>query len=505
MSGCSKACVLLLVILLAGAGCVGTGSRDVIDPAVTSSTGREDAPQVAEDGPALAKRGGKQIVLTAYRFGLEQAIKWALANNLSLMNSKDQVARAGFNVHSAAAAFEVKIIPGGAASVSGGSSGSETTRGAGIGFTKRTRIGTQVGVSGDTTKIGDTHTTSIGFELTQPLLRGLGRAVNEDGLLDAEFSLLSSERSFLEFQESLILSVVRSFYEIIRQREVLGLNERSAERTGHHLEAAQARERVGLASRIDVLRAEIQLRQAEDNLLVARQAYGDAVDRLRILLGFGPEDDVEIDADLSYEEFEIDPETAMRLAMTNRLDLARARDEIDQQQRNLKVAKNNTLPQLDLVLGYQKFGTGPAFSDSSSLSDSTWTIGLSSSTDIMRTAERARYEQSKLDLAASRRNYQLLKDTVVREVKDALRRLDTSLKRIAIRARDIGHASQKLKLAGMRFDRGLADNFEVIDAEEEIIRAETNRISAVTDYIVSQIEVKRAIGTLIEKPARLLR
>ncbi len=93
---------------------------------------------------------------------------------------------------------------------------------------------------------------------------------------------------------------------------------------------------------------------------------------------------------------------------------------------------------------------------------SPFSFGLSTSTDILRSAARARYEQSKLDVAGSRRNYRLLKDTVVREVKDVLRRLDTSRKRIAIRASDIDHAGQKLRLAQMRFDRGLADNFELI-------------------------------------------
>ena len=51
----------------------------------------------------------------------------------------------------------------------------------------------------------------------------------------------------------------------------------------------------------------------------------------------------------------------------------------------------------------------------------------------------------------------------------------------------------------------MADNFELIDAEEAIIRAETNYIHAVTDYIVSQVELKKTVGTLVERPMRLLR
>jgi len=513
-------------VLLAAVGCTTTAPVDLPDVSDLLYRGEEAGEQglaseqasprapagrraasvsAPSEGSPAKESAGKKIAARTYRFGLRQAIKWALAQNLSLMNSRDQVTRATFNIRTAAAEFEVKITPKADATFSGGSGGSSTSRAVGLDITKKTGIGTQLGISGDTSKVGGAHTTAVTLSLTQPLLRGLGRTVNEDSILDAKFNLLSNQRSFVEYQEDLVVSVARGFYEIIRQREMLALNEKSAQRTRQHLKAAQARERVGLASRIDVLRAEIQLRQAEDNLLAAQQAYGDAVDRFRILLGFGPQDDVQIDADLSYEEFAIDTEKAILIAMSNRLDLATSRDQIAQSKRNLKVARNNTLPQLDLVFGYQQFGSGASFSDSSDLTQSTWTVGLATSTDIRRTAERAAYEQAKLDLRAAERNYQLYKDTVVREVKDAIRNLEKNRKRIAIQKADVDHAHQKLKLARMKFDRGLADNFDLIDAEEEIIRAETNYISSVTDYIISQFDVKRTIGTLIERPAHLLR
>ena len=485
----------------------GTGILPDSTDELTIVKGRadKDAAEVAEAPAAGERPPAKPAELRMYRFGLEEAVKWAIANNLSLMNARDQVARSRFNVQAAAADFEVKIIPKANAGLSGGSAGTTTTTGSGLELDKKMGIGTSTSLAANSTKMGDFNTTAVGIQVTQPLLRGLGKEVNERALLDAEFGVVSSERSFVEFEESLTVSTVRGFYEIIRQRELLDLNRKSAERTRNYVRAAEARENAGLASRIDVLRAQIQLRQAEDSLLEAEQAYGDAVDGLKVLLGFGPQDDVDINADLSFNEFTIDQDQAIIMAMTNRLDLAQSQDEIFLAERNVRVARNNKLPQLDLVLGYQQSGTGSSFSDSSALKDSTWTIGLATSTDIRRSAERARYEQSKLDLESRRRNEQFLKDIIVREVKDALRRLEKNRKKIDVQRTEIEHAQQKLKLAKMKFDKGLGDNFDLITAEEETIRAESNYIGAVTDYIVSQAEVKRAIGTLIEKPARLLK
>ena len=486
------------------------GTAAAGDPAAPAPADDANAPppsdtasSATENPDAEDEDGAKTIVIHKYRFGLEQAAQWALANNLSLMNMRDQVTGSQFNVRAAAADFEVKIIPRANAGLTGGTGGTHAASGAGLELSKKMSTGTVADVSGTTASNGTSTTSGVGATLTQPLLRGLGKTVNEDALLDARFGVLSSRRSFVQFEEALVVSVVRGFYEIIKQRELVDLSRKSAERMRRHMDAAQAREKVGLASRIDVLRADIQMRQAQDSLLAAEQAYGDAVDSLRVMLGFGPQDDVEIDSDLTYNEFTVDQDQAILMAMTNRLDLAQSRDEIEVAERKVRVAKNNTLPQLDLVLGYAQSGTGSSFSDSTGLRDSTWTLGLATSTDIRRTAERARYEQSKLDFEARKRNNQLLQDTLVREVKDAIRRLDVSRKRIDIQKAEMDQAQQKLRLAKIKFDRGLGDNFDLITAEEEVLRAQSAHIAAVTDYIVSQVEVKRALGTLIEKPAGL--
>ena len=530
MPQCSRVLLAALAAAAVAVGCSGSRNAHLPDQTPASLTGKlslptrpkpaenaaADATVAATAGAAASpspsdnqnsavddQDGGKSIALRSYRFGLEQAAQWALGHNLSLMNMYDQVTGSKFNVYAAAAAFEVKIIPKASAGLAGGSAGTHGTTGTGLELSKKMVTGTVADVTGTTGDDGASTTSSVGVTLTQPLLRGMGKAVNEDPLLDAEYGVLANERSFLQYEEGLTVSVVRGFYEIIKQREMVDLSRKSVDRMSKHMEAAQAREKVGLASRIDVLRADIQLRQAQSSFLAAEQAYGDAVDSFRVLLGFAPQDDVEIDADLSYNEFTVDENQAILMALSNRLDLAQSRDEIKIAERKLRVAKNNTLPQLDLVLGYTQSGTGQSFSDTTGLRDSSWTVGLSTSSDIRRTTERAHYEQSKLDLVARTRNNELMQKTVMREVKDALRRLDASRKRIDVQKSEMDQAQQKLALAKIKFDRGLGDNFDLITAEEEVLRAQSAHLAAITDYIVAQVEVKRALGTLIEKPANL--
>jgi outer membrane protein TolC len=495
-------CHLSRVLLPLATCCILAGCRSTANTAGIDSQIPAAEADYAAERVVIEKPGSPSTPDAArtYRFGLNEAIEWALKHNLSLLNAGDAVAGSKFNITAAAAEFEIKVTPRISAAA-----GSTDRHEIGVDLAKKLLYGTGLAASGDTTRTDDSQASSLRFSLSQPLLRRFGREYTEDALLDARFGTLAGERSYYEFQENIVVSVVQRFCEIIRQRELLELNRASAERTRQHLRAARAREKIGLASRIDVLRAEIQLRRAQNNYVGAQEAFGDAIDGFRVLLGFGPNDNIQIDTELDYEPMPVDPQAALTAAFTNRVDLAQACDNIDRIERKVRIARSNVMPELDLVLAYERSGSGDSFADSAALDNSTWSVGLATSADLRRTAEKARLEQVKLDLQTHRRSYRLLQDTIAREVNDAIRRLEKNRKRIDIQQTDTEHARQKLRLAQLKFDRGLADNFDLMEAEEDVIRAETSYISAVTDYIVSQAQLKRTLGTLIEKPPHLLR
>jgi HlyD family secretion protein len=93
-----------------------------------------------------------------------------------------------------------------------------------------------------------------------------------------------------------VLATISSVYDVIRQKELVRLNEESAVRLRAHAEAAKAKEKIGLATQIDTYRAGIQQKQAEDSLNTAREAYRDALDNLKILLALPLEEEIKVEA-----------------------------------------------------------------------------------------------------------------------------------------------------------------------------------------------------------------
>ena len=82
------------------------------------------------------------------------------------------------------------------------------------------------------------------------------------------------------------------------------------------------------------------------------------------------------------------------------------------------------------------------------------------------------------------------------EVRAAARNVERIGKSIVLQERNIDFAEKQLRLATLRYQRGLASNFDIIDAENNLIQARSNYVSLVSDYHVAQIELKRVTGTL---------
>lgn len=434
---------------------------------------------------------------------LEQAINLALKENRSIQSAEDNLTGTGYSLAVAKSDFELKIVPDISAGLSGSDSNTETENKQtfDVALVRKFAVGTTASVTPGTTRSDDNFASKTDVQLSQPLLRGLGRDVNLSKIYAGEFSVRSANRRIYLTKVNIVLSTVATAYQIIRQRKELQLNKAAVKRLQGHVAAAKAKEKIGLTSQMDVYRANIQLKQAENSLNTTEETLGDTIDSLKIILGISLDQKINIQAPLEYSLLDIDDEDQMlKLALKNRIEIEQSKDTLDEAERLSKTAKHNTLPKLDLVLNYSRFGNSePGFIDSTDMDNNSWSIGLASSTDLWRTAEKVAFRQSLLSIKEAERSCSLQIDEVKKQTKSAVRSLKRAKKRIDIQKEQIKQAESKLELAKVKFKRGLANNFDMIEAEEQLLRARTGLISAVTEYIVGIYRLKAALGTLIEE------
>ncbi len=446
----------------------------------------------------------EEIVRPKIHLNLEQSVDLAFRNNRTLMFSVDSVQVSQYSLEGAKSEFEIQPFPTGGITWDSKAGGLQQNYGMDV--SKKLKDGTILG-TGVTTSIAPSQKSSdLNFSITQPLLRGFGRSVVTNSLVGAERSTITTQRFYELSRDGLAVDVTGQYFEIVKQQKILEINETALKREKTVLESAKARLSVGLASRLDVSRAEIQVQQAEENLINARQNLGNVQDSFKVLLNLPVNADLELVPEIEYPPLNIIESEAIATAMNYRLDLAEASDQIWDAKRNLKVSKNNIWPGLDLVLGYTLSGAGDTVGSSFDFKESGVLIGFqTSATNLNRKRERAAYKTAQVDVVSRQRNYNLFVDTIMREVRDGIRTLENRYKNIPIQKKTLDEAKSGLDVANERYKRNLADNFDIVNAETSLLKAEVGYITAVTDYIVEQTRFRKSIGTLTEKPEILLR
>ena len=433
-----------------------------------------------------------------FSFTLEEALNQALKQNRSLADVYDQVKIAEFSLIASKAQFELKFFPKATIGLNETATSNEKVLGSGLELRKNLITGTDLSIAPSTQKNDDTYTTGMAFSITQPLLKGLSPDFNLANVKGAEFSLRSANRSLYISQVNTVLAVVSDIYNVIRQKEIVRLNEDSVKRLKGHVEAAKVKEKLGLVTPIDIYRATIELKQAQNNLAAVYESFQDAQDALKITLNLPLKAEVAVSAPLHYDLIKIEEQDAIDTALLSRIEIIHANDLIKERERLSAVAKHNTLPELNLSINYNRLGENSSFSQSTKLNEELWGISLNTSTDLRRTQEKAQYEQSLVAVKSSNRNLAQVQDNITRQAKQALRNLYTFEKQIEIQKEQIEQIKGKLKVAEVKFEHGLINNFDLIETEVQLRAAEINLLSAVINYIVGTYRLRASLGTLLE-------
>jgi len=445
-----------------------------------------------------------QLVVVAkdisIRLTLDAAIGRALLANRGLIAAGDQVDVSRLSIVIAQSQFELKFRPN--ATVGFGkhsSSGTNEQYGAGLTIEKRFETGTAISITPRLDHVASGYQSGVDVSLTQPLLLGTDSEYNMSAVDSAEFSERSANRSLFLTRVNTVVSTVMLVYRVVHQKELVALNTESVDRLNLLVAGTRAKEKIGLATSIDTLRAELQLRNALDNFVTARESLGDSLDDLRVLLSFSVDQQLEVDAPLVYNLMKIDENEAVSIALSSRVELEQALDNFEESQRRSRIAKHRTLPSLDLVFGYSQVGVNENLLNNFGLDDHVWNVNLVTSTDFARTAEKAVYEQSLLGIRSASRSLELQQDDIARQVKHNFRNLRRAEKRISIQEGQIADSKAQMRLAKVKFDHGLGNNFDLVEAESELRQAETKLLSAVVEYIVGSYRMRQSMGTLMQE------
>jgi outer membrane protein TolC len=342
------------------------------------------------------------------------------------------------------------------------------------------------------------RTTDLRLLLTQPLLRGVGPNTSFFELTNARRAVQGQQRTFDLARQRTAVEVAAAFYAVIAQRQLLEVARQSLDRTEGLRKSSAARLEVGLASKLDVFRAELQAAQASDAMVRSQAALASALERFRALLALAPSDPVEPEAAaLPATDDAFEPVSVLvQRALETRLELAEARDQVSDAERSASLAKQNLLPQLDLNLGVTQLGFGSSFGTAWTAGDTQVNVFLSASYPLPQASQRATRAVALLELGSRQRAVRQRELDVEQEVRQALRDLEQIRQSVELQRKAVEVAEQQRRLAVLRYERGLGSNFDVVDAESSLVTARSALVQLLTSYAIARLDLKRTTGTL---------
>ncbi len=373
------------------------------------------------------------------------------------------------------------------------------------------------------------YRSNVTFAVTAPLLRGFlfgGAWVNVR--LAAKNASIQEE----EFR-SRLMNVVRgtedAYWSLAAASRNFEVAKKSLETSRALLKQTQAQFQVGVVSKVEVTEAEAGVAQREFQLIAAENFYRSAQDAL-IDLVYGPAltptsslELIAADSPENYQKLEVDPVVATEKALANRPELIAAERTAEAQRIRLQFAKNQRLPQLDVVASYGTHGlsgVGQAISFGTTVipapvgvpnqygdthdqffqgSDSrTWTAGARLSVPIGNTSARSNVRVSEIELHKAETFVDRQRQAIVSEVRNAVRNLQSAIQGIEAAERRRIAAAEQHRAEQIRLEHGESTPFDVLQREEDLVEAESQKIAALRVYHGSVVALDRAQGTLLE-------
>ena len=298
-------------------------------------------------------------------------------------------------------------------------------------------------------------------------------------------------------REELRLETTDLYYNLQDSGEQIRINQAFVNEAARNQRDTSLRQEAGVGTTFDVLRADVQLANAQQALIQSQADQQIARRNLARLLNLPSTVNVNAtpvtepeDWEASYERWTLTLEDSILLAFQGRVELEQqlAQREISTQQARAARAANG--PQVGLFANY-------SWSDLLDDSSDTYNFGVDFDMVLLDGgAARARARQQDLNADIAEERFSEVLDQVRFEVEQAYFNLRANEENVATARTAIVQADEALELANLRLDAGVGTQLDVLTAQSELTEAEGNWVTAALGYNRALAALQRAVSNL---------
>ena len=261
------------------------------------------------------------------------------------------------------------------------------------------------------------------------------------------------------------------------------------------------RKAVGLAAQVDVNRSQIQALTQQQRLTALGNDLAKQKITLARMIGLPPTDGYELADDIAFAPAPATAvDEAVRQAREHRADLQSAEAQVRAAERALAAARAERLPTVGVSGDYGTLGSTLAngratFSVAGRVHIPLWDGG--------RTG--AHVSQAEAVVAQRRAELEDLSSQIEADIRRATLDLAAATSQVGLAERNIVVTREVLALTRQRFEAGVADSLEVVQAQESVATAELDFINGVFAHNLSKLTLARATGQANELVGQFLK
>jgi outer membrane protein TolC len=301
----------------------------------------------------------------------------------------------------------------------------------------------------------------------------------------------AAQFSLSDARDSIVLAVSGAYLQIIATRErVKSAHAQLDTATALYQQTLQKRT-AGLSPQVDVDRSEVEQLTQQQRVISLEAELAKQKIALARMTGLPPNQNYELTDEVPFAPAPVlTLDNALQQAFANRSDIKAAQAQVRAAEHALAAARDERIPSLSINGNYGVIGTNPAqaaatYSAAATLSIPIWQGGRTQG-DIKQAEASLAQRQSELDD---------LKGQVESDVRNAFLDLQAATGQVALAQRNLQVNRETLDLTRQRFDAGVTDNVEVVQAQESLTAAELDGINSVFAHNVAKLSLARAVAS----------
>ena len=326
--------------------------------------------------------------------------------------------------------------------------------------------------------------------------------VRLDSLHTASESLKASLIATRNTRDLIVLAVAGSYLQLISTDARVGAAKAQVETYRAIYKQAADRFDAGFAARIDRDRVQVQYQTEQQRLRSLQADFDTQKLRLARLIGLPLGQPFTATDAFTYKPLSgFTEEAALERAQVDRADIQAAGSSVKAAQNNVKAAHAEHLPTLNINADFGAAGTTPSFH-----STGVYTVAGTLTIPLYE-GGRIRGDIQQANAALTQRQAELADSHAQadQDVRQAFINLNAAADQVTVAQSNVDLSHETLAQSRDRFVAGVADTVEVVQAEQAVVQADDDYISAVFEHNLAKVSLARAMGNAEQTLPQLLR